>query len=128
MDGEWQELAGLSVTISEVLYVPTLEAPEEKPYPFVYFVDIVNDSEESVTIHGRKWVVCDHDGELTILEGEGVVGQHPDIAPNDRFSYNSYHVVSGNGEAWGAFYGVTPSGKQIFVSIPKFSLEVPDWV
>ena len=54
MDGEWQELSGLSVKISEVLYVPTLEAPAEKPHPFVYFVDIINDSSEAVTIHGRK--------------------------------------------------------------------------
>ena len=127
MDGEWQELSGLSVKISEVLYVPTLEAPAEKPHPFVYFVDIINDSSEAVTIHGRKWVVRDHDDELTILEGEGVVGHHPDISPGDRFSYNSYHVVAGDGSAWGAFYGLTASGRQIFVSIPKFALEVPGW-
>lgn len=127
VEGIWKQQKGLSVKVSEVLYVPTLEAPPEKPYPFVYFVDVINDSTEKVTIHGRKWVVRDHDGELTILEGEGVVGQHPAIEPGDRFSYNSYHVVAGHGAAWGAFYGVTGSGQQIFITIPEFSLEVPKW-
>lgn len=128
VEGNWKRQKGLSVKVSEVLYVPTLEAPPEKPYPFVYFVDVINDSEERVTIHGRKWVVRDHDGELMVLEGEGVVGQHPVIEAGDRFSYNSYHVVAGNGAAWGAFYGVSGSGKQILIPIPEFALEVPEWV
>lgn len=128
VQGDWQELEGLSVEVSEVLYVPTLEAPEEKPHPFVYFINVINDSDEQVTLHGRKWIVREHDGELTVLEGDGIVGQRPVIASADRYSYNSYHVVSGSGTAWGAFYGVTESGKRIRVKIPEFGMAVPGWV
>lgn len=128
MDAQWQELKGLSVQVSEVLYVPTLEAPEEKPHPFVYFIDILNDSEVQVTLHGRKWVVREHNGETTVLEGDGIVGQRPVLPPNDRYSYNSYHVLAGSGTAWGAFYGVTDSGSRIFVPIPEFGMAVPGWV
>lgn len=125
---EWQEIEGISVEVSEVLYVPTLEAPEDKPHPFVYFVNIINDSAQQVTLHGRKWLVREHCGELTVLEGEGIVGQRPVIEPSDRYSYNSYHVVAGNGTAWGAFYGLTDKGTYFRVKIPEFGLAVPGWV
>lgn len=125
---DWQELKGLSVEVSEVLYVPTLEAPEEKPHPFVYFINVINDSTEELTLHGRKWIIREHDGELTVLEGDGIVGQRPVLPANDRFSYNSYHVLSGSGAAWGAFYGITKSGRRVVVKIPEFGMAVPGWV
>ena len=128
VEGEWQQLEGLSVEVSEVLYVPTLEAPEEKPHPFVYFIDIINDSSKQVTFHGRKWVIREHNGELTILEGDGIVGVRPVVPPNDRYSYNSYHVVAGSGAAWGAFYGVTEDGERVMVPIPEFGLAIPGWI
>lgn len=128
VEGKWEQLAGLSVNVSEVLYVPTLEAPEEKPHPFVYFIDVLNDSEEAVTLHARKWMVRENDGGLTVMEGEGIVGQHPHLPPGDRYSYNSYHVLAGSGIATGAFYGVTAGGKRVFVRIPEFEMAIPDWV
>lgn len=128
VEDNWRELAGLRVKVNEVVYVASLDAPADKPYPFVYFIEIVNDSEEQVVIYGRKWVVRDHDGSLLVLEGEGVVGQRPDLPPGERFSYNSYHVMAGSGTAWGAFYGVTKSGEQVRVEIPKFAMDVPEWV
>lgn len=128
MEEQWQQLEGLSVEVSEVLYVPTLEAPDDKPHPFVYFINVINDSSEQVTLHGRKWLVREHNGEMTVLEGDGIVGQRPVIAPNDRYSYNSYHVLASSGTAWGAFYGVTDSGSRVSVAIPEFGMVVPDWV
>lgn len=128
VEGDWQQLEGLSVQVSEVLYVPTLEAPEEKPYPFVYFIDVLNDSNEQVTLHGRKWMVRELGGDLTVMEGEGIVGQHPHLPPGDRYSYNSYHVLGGSGIATGAFYGATAKGQRIFVRIPEFEMAIPDWV
>ena len=81
-----------------------------------------------MTFHGRKWVIREHDGEITVLEGDGIVGQRPVVPPTDRYSYNSYHVLSGSGAAWGAFYGVTEAGVRVMVSIPEFGMAVPGWV
>lgn len=128
MAGDWLDLEGLSVEVSEVLYVPTLEAPEDKPHPFVYFINVINDSSQQVTLYGRKWFVREHTGELTVLEGEGIVGQRPVLPPKDRFSYNSYHVVAGSGAAWGAFYGISDSNERVIVKIPEFGMAVPGWV
>ena len=122
-----REFEGLRVKVDDVVYMPSLEAPEEKPHPFVYFISIHNDTPVPVTIRGRKWVVREDDGEVTVVEGQGVVGQSPIIEPGGHFSYNSYHVVAGGAAASGAFFGETAAGEWIFTRIPEFRLEVPNW-
>ncbi len=125
---EFQELPGLNVEVGEVIYMPHLEAPPERPHPFVYFISILNDSKESVTIRGRKWILKDSEGDIIVVEGRGVVGEAPVIPPGERFSYNSYHVIKNNSNASGAFFGMTQAGKAVRTAIPAFSLKIPDEV
>lgn len=127
MPGTIRELEGLSVKVDDVIYMPSLEAPHEKPHPFVYFISIKNRSEERVTIRGRKWVVREENGETTVVEGEGVIGQNPILAPGEDFSYNSYHVTKVGARVEGAFFGETSTGEWVFARIPEFRLSVPDW-
>lgn len=127
MPGPLRELDGLNVKVDDVIYMPSLDAPEDKPHPFVYFISIHNQSADRVTIRGRKWVVREDDGETTVVEGDGVIGQSPMIAPGEDFSYNSYHVTRSGASVQGAFFGETPSGEWVFARIPEFRLEVPDW-
>ena len=44
------ELAGLSASVDRVVHMPQLEAPPDRPHPFVYFITIRNDSPATVTI------------------------------------------------------------------------------
>ena len=67
------ELEGLRVTVDRVVYVPHLDAQPDKPFPFVYFITIHNDSDKTVTLKGRKWVVTDSQNQTVVVEGEGVV-------------------------------------------------------
>lgn len=120
-----RELAGLKVTVNEVVYMPSLEAPAERPHPFVYFLTISNQSSETVTIRGRKWVVREQGGETTVVEGAGVVGQTPEIEPGKEFSYNSYHVTRADCVAEGAFFAETASGERVYTRIPAFRMRVP---
>jgi ApaG protein len=122
------EFDGLRVKVDDVVYMPSLDAPPEKPHPFVYFISIHNDSALTVTIRGRKWVVREAGGEVTVVEGEGIVGQTPVIEPGGHFSYNSYHVTAADAWVSGAFFGETALGERIFTRIPEFQLEVPNWV
>ncbi|MFM2242270.1 MAG: hypothetical protein RLZ97_1125 [Verrucomicrobiota bacterium] len=119
-----QELKGLKVTVDDVIYMPSLETPPDKPHPFVYFISIRNTGHEGVTIEGRKWLVREGE-ETTVVEGQGVVGQTPGIAPGEVFSYNSYHVIAADAEAEGAFFGRTDAGIWGFVRIPRFEMKVP---
>jgi len=124
---KYQELEGLSVRVDDVIYMPSLDAPADKPHPFVYFITIVNGSTEQVRITGRKWVVRERGGEVTVVEGEGVVGQTPALEPGEDFSYNSYHVCSDSAKVSGAFFGTTADDSNVLAIIPEFKLELPDW-
>lgn len=125
MEGDISEFQGLRVHVDEVVYMPGLDAPGDKPHPFVYFITIHNDSPVPVTLKGRKWVVREAGGEVTVVEGDGIVGQTPQLDPGGNFSYNSYHVVAADAEVQGAFFGTTATGERIFVRIPAFRLKVP---
>jgi len=119
------ELANLRVIIDKVVYVPALDAPPDRPYPFVYFITIENQSPETVTIRGRKWVITDQAGQKVVVEGDGVVGEFPRLRPGERFSYNSYHVIGLDSVAEGAFIGLTDQGEPFVVRIPQFKMDVP---
>ena len=121
----FRELADLHVTVDKVVYMPSLQAPPDRPYPFVYFITIDNRSNEIVTIRGRKWVITDHSGQKVVVEGDGVVGKFPRLRPGEKFSYNSYHVIGNNSHAEGAFIGNSEGGTPFIVKIPKFQMHVP---
>lgn len=125
MSTVFTELAGLRATVDRVLHVPQLEAPPDRPHPFVYFITIQNDSPETVTIRGRKWVVTDAAGHRVVVEGDGVVGKFPRLESGEHFSYNSYHTIGCDSVAEGAFFGVTESGAAVFTRIPRFEMRAP---
>lgn len=121
----FRELADLHVSVDKVVYMPSLEAPPDRPYPFIYFITIDNRSNEIVTIRGRKWVVTDQSGQKVVVEGDGVVGKFPRLRPGEKFSYNSYHVIGSNSHAEGAFIGNSEGGTPFIARIPKFEMHVP---
>jgi len=120
-----RELTGLRVTVDDVSHAPELEAPEDKPFRFIYSLTIHNDSEETVTIRARKWVVREDNGETTAVEGDGVVGKFPRLQPGESFSYQSTHVVAYPAVAEGAYFGTTASDEVVLTRIPAFALIPP---
>ena len=122
---EFHELDGLHVLVDEVVFAPHLDAPPERPFPFIYFITIANDSALAVTIKGRKWVVTDNSQETIVVEGDGVVGQFPRLEPGGRFSYNSYHVIGADSVAEGAFIGITDDGQPVLTRVPRFEMKLP---
>ena len=122
------EIPGLEVSVDDVIYMPSLDAPDDRPFPFVYFITIRNNGQEPVTVRGRKWVVRASNGEVIVVEGDGVVGQFPRLETGGEFSYNSCHTVSHDSEASGAFFVQTDGGEAYCVRIPPFRLDLPQWV
>lgn len=122
---QFEQLSGLSVSVDQVLYLPHLQVPPDKPHPFAYYLSIHNHSSEAVTILGRKWIVTDDGGETLVVEGDGVVGERPRLEPGQTFSYNSYHVIAEPSIATGTFFGQTDGGKPVYVRVPDFRLELP---
>jgi ApaG protein len=122
---DFRELPGLAVKIDRVVYRPDFEAPADRPYAFAYFITIRNESPETVTIKGRKWVVTDAAGQRVVVEGDGVVGQFPRLRTGEQFSYNSHHVIGSDSHAEGAYIGVTDAGEAVITRIPRFDMRVP---
>ncbi|MEI7731314.1 MAG: ApaG domain [Verrucomicrobiota bacterium] len=125
--GDFLEPPGLWVSVDRVIYDRSLPAPADRPHSFVYFITIHNDTDQPITIKGRKWVVVNDRNEILALEGDGVVGKFPTIAPGDVFSYNSRHVLDKNhAVAEGSYIGLDAHGHKVLVRIPKFKMVVPD--
>ncbi|MDB6064187.1 MAG: ApaG domain protein [Pedosphaera sp.] len=120
------EPSGLRVTVDKVEYVPHAETPADRPHCFAYFISIHNGTDQPVTIKGRKWVVTNKRGEITALEGEGVVGETPTIEPGEAFSYNSFHLLdTPTAVAEGSYLGLDAMGRRVLTRIPKFEMVVP---
>ncbi len=124
---DFVEPAGLKVTVDRVAYQPFAPAPPDRPHCFVYFISIHNETESAVTIKGRKWVVTNARGEITAVEGDGVVGQFPTIEPGQKFTYNSFHLLSTrSARAEGSYLGIDTSGRRVITRIPAFEMIVPE--
>ncbi len=120
------ETSALHVTVDHVVYHPMAETPPHRPYCFVYFITIHNDSDVAITLKGRKWVVTTDHGEVMAVEGAGVMGEFPTIQPGGRFSYNSYHLLSSRAAvAEGSYIGMDAKGRRVLLRIPRFRMVVP---
>jgi ApaG protein len=123
---DYLEPEGLFVTVDRVVHHPEAQTPPEMPHCFAYFITIHNDTDAFITIRGRKWVVKNARGEMTVVEGEGVVGEQPCIEPGGEFSYNSYHLLdTERAEAVGSYFGVDGEGRKVRTKIPRFEMVVP---
>ena len=123
----YSEPPGFRVTVDRVLHQPDAQTPPERPHCFVYFITIHNDTDTDITIRARKWVVTSGTGEVTAVEGEGVVGQMPRIPPGESFSYNSFHLLDTlSAVAEGSYLGVDAAGRPVLARIPRFKMIVPE--
>jgi len=118
-------LKGFEALVDRVVHSPDLPASHDQPHPFVYFITIRNGSDRTVTVKGRKWVVRAEDGQVTAVEGDGVVGCFPRLEPGEHFSYNSYHTTAGRAVAEGSYLAVTDDGEAVVALIPSFELIPP---
>ena len=117
---------GLRVNLDQLVYQDGVLTPPDTQHCFAYYITILNEGQETVTLRGRKWVVTESNGEVIAVEGDGVVGEFPALEPGEHFSYNSYHMIrSSRAVAQGSYLGITANGEPVVVGIPSFELVVP---
>lgn len=125
MSVEFENLSGLTVTVDKLIYDPSRPGQPGRPHTFSYYLSIHNQSDEAVSLFGRKWIVRDVEGDTLVTEGDGIVGQFPRIEPGGTFSYNSFHVIKTDSTATGSFFGKTDEGRLVCVRIPEFEMQPP---
>jgi ApaG protein len=117
---------GLFVTLDELSYTHNpIHAPADKPHLFAYHLTIHNQSETTVTILARKWIIAYEDGEMDVIEGDKVIGRTPELQLGQSFSYSSFHLLRCDASARGAFHGIDADGTLFSVPMPDFKMTVP---
>ncbi len=94
---------------------------------FSYRVRIVNEGSRPVKLLRRLWHIHDGLAPVREVEGPGVVGETPVIAPGERYTYESFcDLRSGQGRMHGSYLmSRLPDDHFFEVRIPEFHLELP---
>lgn len=100
--------------------------PNQPQFVWAYRIKIANESETTVQLLNRKWVITDAAGAVQEVQGEGVIGEQPVIAPGQHFVYTSGTPLStATGFMHGSYEMQDEDGDHFFVEIPGFSLDSP---
>lgn len=117
---------GVSITV-ETYYQPAQSNPLNAEYLFAYQITIENLSEVPVKLLRRYWKIADSNGSFREVEGEGVVGQQPVIAPGASYQYiSACNLRSDMGKMWGSYQMENGYNKKLFTAaIPEFQMIAP---
>jgi ApaG protein len=92
---------GVRVTVRPE-FMPLQSSLDDRRFLFSYSIVIRNEGAARVRLATRHWRIVDADGEERVVEGPGVVGQHPDLGPGDSFEYSSFCPLA---TPWGTMEG-----------------------
>ncbi len=100
--------------------------PSAAYYVFSYKIKIENQGDKTVQLLRRQWFIHDAEGGVRGVEGDGVVGEQPILAPQQSYEYTSgCNLRSGIGKMQG-YYTMQDSLEYLFtVQIPEFVMIFP---
>lgn len=108
-------------------FEPEHSHPTAARFLFSYRITIANHGREAVKLKSRHWWIRDSLAELREVEGPGVVGETPTLAPGEEYSYRSMcDLRSGLGAMHGTYRMVRlTDGLEFDVRIPEMQLRYP---
>ncbi|KAJ4840206.1 hypothetical protein Tsubulata_002957 [Turnera subulata] len=118
---------GIRVQVRSV-YIDGRSQPAKGQYFFAYRIRITNNSNRSVQLLRRHWIITDANGRTENVWGVGVIGEQPVILPGTGFEYSSAcPLCTPNGRMEGDFEmkHIDKVGSRTFnVAIAPFSLSI----
>jgi len=117
---------GIKISV-EPFFLPQESIPMQHRYVFAYRITIQNMSSETVQVLRRHWHIIESNGIHREVEGEGIVGEQPVLAPGDSHQYTSWcPLMTDIGKMYGEFQMVRlPERDSFKVQIPEFKLAPP---
>jgi ApaG protein len=111
----------------ESQYASEHSQPFQNQWFFYYTIRITNESDETVQLLSRHWIITDAGGHVEEVRGPGVVGEQPVLAPGESFQYTSgCPLKTSTGVMHGTYQMVvTDGGKRFDVEIAPFALHEP---
>jgi len=111
----------------ESQYAPEHSQPFQSQWFFYYTVRITNESDETVQLLSRHWIITDSNGHIEEVRGPGVVGEQPVLAPGESFQYTSgCPLKTSTGTMHGTYQMIfTEGGDHFDIEIAPFALHEP---
>lgn len=107
-------------------YLPDQSIPENKQFVYAYTITITNTGDEEAQLISRHWIISDANNKVQEVQGMGVVGEQPTLAPNESYTYTSGVVMeTPSGIMGGSYTMQRPSGEKFLAEIPQFALVQP---
>lgn len=107
-------------------YLESQSDPEQQRFVFAYHITISNRGVRSAQLLRRHWIILDGDGGQEEVEGEGVIGQQPVIAPGRSYEYTSGCVLKTDcGSMRGSYQMRAEDGHLFEAPIEAFALRIP---
>ena len=100
--------------------------PADGTFVFSYTISMANEGEAAAQLLFRHWRIHDAAGDDSTVDGEGVVGEQPLLAPGQSHQYQSYCVLrSPVGYMEGYYTFARENGDRFRVEVPRFHLNGP---
>lgn len=107
-------------------YLEDQSQPDAQRYVFAYTIRIRNEGAVPARLLGRHWIITDGRGQVQEVDGDGVVGEQPHLAPGEAFQYTSGAVLETDiGVMHGSYRMLADDGTRFDAPIPAFTLTVP---
>ena len=107
-------------------YLKEQSAPDENRYVFSYKINIKNLGNNSAKLISRQWIITDSNGNIQEVNGDGVVGQQPNINSGEEFTYTSGTIIKTPvGTMEGRYFMEDINNKRFEALIAPFTLAVP---
>jgi|TARA_Y100000034_G_scaffold36408_1_gene44840 ApaG protein len=113
----------------ETKYIAEQSDPDSNRFVFAYTISIQNNSDDDVQLLNRYWLITDANSKKIEVQGPGVVGEQPVIAPEQKYSYTSGCILETELGTMEGHYEFKGQDEELFKQpIPVFRLSVPNIV
>ncbi|HYD24804.1 MAG TPA: Co2+/Mg2+ efflux protein ApaG [Croceibacterium sp.] len=116
---------GITVRVA-VNFMPDQSRAEARRWFWVYHIRLENHRDDTVQLRTRHWRITDSRGMVSLVDGEGVVGETPVLAPGQTHDYVSgCELMTNMGSMEGHYTFARGDGTLLEVAIPFFPLAAP---
>ena len=129
------ELSENVLVSSTTTYIEQQSDIKNNRFVFAYKITISNQSDQTVQLLSRHWIIQDANLKIEEIYGEGVIGEQPVIKPGESYSYTSGAILETEiGTMEGRYFLISKPKNSIEdnslntefeISIPKFTLTIP---
>ncbi len=117
--------AGVTVRVM-VNFLPEQSDTRNERWFWAYQIRLENGRDDAVQLETRHWQIFDGHGGVHYVDGDGVIGEQPMIAPGKAYDYVSgCPLNTPSGAMVGHYRMIDSSGERFDIAIPRFPLQAP---